>query len=142
MTDESFKLIKGPPVPESEELHQSIWVFKDTLAMVIGTIEEFGNHLGATVWMMMEYGVENSWTMLYTFGPTPGLSIVGLPNDEHIFFHDEKGQLISSNFQDHKFKEYDIHGVYEESFYRKEFEGLGVVRYVVRLEALKPRRQH
>ena len=46
--------------------------------------------------MMMEYGTEDSWSMINSFGPIVGLNPVGIPNDNQIFFRSGDGQLISS----------------------------------------------
>jgi len=60
---------------------------------------------------MVEYGVEDSWTTLYSCGPILGLTIIGMPNDDEVFFMDSNGQLITSNFKDQVFKEFGIHGM-------------------------------
>ena len=114
MNNESFRLMKGPPLPRYHYPYQSAWVLKETLVMVFSTMEDNRYPCGAFVWMMMEYGREDSWAMFCSFGPTPGLTFIGIPNDNEIFFCDSKGQLISSNFDNKKFKEYNFYGMCDQ----------------------------
>jgi len=75
--DESFHLMKGPPLPSYHYPYQSVWVFKDSLPMLFSTYDNDSNiPCGAFIWMMMEYGVEDSWVELYSFEPVPGLAVI------------------------------------------------------------------
>jgi len=112
MTNDSFQLLKGPPLSGEHFRHQSIWVLNKTLAMVVNYVDFYGNPLGnVEVWMMMEYDVDDHWARIHSFGPLNGLTPIGNPNDDKIFCYNDKGCLIAFRFEDHEFKEYDIYGL-------------------------------
>ncbi|KAJ8431271.1 hypothetical protein Cgig2_011124 [Carnegiea gigantea] len=114
MVEESFRLMKGPPYPLCEYSCRSVWVLKDTIVMVVSSSDFWGNPCGTVgVWMMMEYGVHDSWAMVCTFGPMVGLTFVGVLDDEQFFFHDDKNQLISSSITTNdQFKVYAVYGLH------------------------------
>lgn len=95
------------------------------------------------VWVMKEYGVKDSWAMLYSFGHTVELTVVGIPNDVQIFFQDQNnGQLISASFNDGEFKEHDFYIGYdiipEPDSMAQYAETLGILKYVATLAPLNP----
>ena len=93
---------------------------------------------GAFVWMMTEYGAEESWTMLYSCGPINGLAIIGIPNAEQIFFSDVNGQLISYNWEEQVFKESGEYGMRDPSFFPNRYGSQGVLRYVETFVPVNP----
>ena len=107
--------------------------------MASSSFDGQGNFSGIVdLWMMMEYGREDSWTMINSFGPLVGLNAVGIPNDNRIFFRNGNGQLISSGIQDNEIKEHAIYGLREELCHPNIHECLGVLAFVESLVSLKP----
>lgn len=90
---------------------------------------------------MMEYGVESSWSMLYSFEHTVGLAVAGIPNDVQIFFrvHND-GQLVSFGLEDNEVKEHDIYVrcMLIPGLFMSDVATLGILQYVETLTPLKP----
>ena len=138
MTTESFELIKGPPVTKYEYNCKSAWVLNEKIAMVFTPLEDNMHPCGAVVWIMMEYGMEESWTMLHSIGPVLGLTIIGIPNDHQIFFSNQNGQLLSFDFEDQVFKDSDIYGLRKPDLNFPYYCGSqGVLKYVETFVPLK-----
>ena len=65
MVDESFRSMKGPPYPLCEYNCRSVSVLNETIVMVVSSSDFWGSPCGTVgVWMMMEYGVQDSWAMV------------------------------------------------------------------------------
>ena len=85
MEDESFQLIKGPHSSTNYN-QRSVWILKDTLTTMLSSVDFSRNSLGTVeVWLIKEYGVEDSWIMLQSFGPFDGLRCIGIPVDDQNF---------------------------------------------------------
>ena len=141
MSDDSFQLFSEPPLDAIDEHEyfwcRSVWVLKNTLAMVASIVQHNrGNATGnIQLWIMREYGANDSWAMLSSLGPTPGLSPISIPNNDKIFCRDESEQLVSFDLDDHTYKQYGICGARERRFHPID-ESLGVLRYVETLVPL------
>lgn len=119
MAAESFQLINRAPLPKHHyNCLTSTWVLNKSLAYSCSYLDDpYGT---IEVWIMMQYGVKDSWVMSYSswvmsysFKPI-GMSLVGIPNDNQIFFHNNNGQLVASTFGDAQvYKEHAIYGIEE-----------------------------
>ncbi|XP_074263417.1 F-box/kelch-repeat protein At3g23880-like [Silene latifolia] len=143
MTSDVLRLMKGPPIPCHLIVYSSVWVLKDTIAAVISTYDPLNDSLNdplrdIKVWMMMEYGVDDSWVMLFKFNGVSNWAPVGIPYNDRVFFDDESGHLISSDIdEDHQVKEHDVYGMTYPTL--NGIRGtLGILDYVETLTTLKP----
>jgi len=119
MAAESFQLIDRAPLPKHYyNCLTSTWVLSKSLAYSCSYLDDpYGT---IEVRIKTQYGVKDSWVMSYSswvmsysFRPI-GMSLVGIPNDNQIFFRDNKGQLVASTFGDAQVhKEHAICGIEE-----------------------------
>ncbi|KAH9625239.1 hypothetical protein KSS87_004520 [Heliosperma pusillum] len=112
MDTDALRLIKGPPIPTHSRLSWSVWVLKDTIAAVSCVMADSYAQSDVEVWMMMEYGVENSWAILYSFQGVNGWSPIGTPYNDQIFFDNWDGQLLSLGIdEDRQVQKRDVYGM-------------------------------
>uniref|UniRef100_A0A803L7J7 F-box associated domain-containing protein n=1 Tax=Chenopodium quinoa TaxID=63459 RepID=A0A803L7J7_CHEQI len=108
MANETFNLMIRPDqmsiehftLEDNRNINRSVWGFRDTIAVVA----TFATKEKIEVWIMKEYGVEDSWNILCSIpvGSNKGLfDVVGIYNEERIFLcgNNEK-QLISYGIDD------------------------------------------
>ncbi|KAH9625240.1 hypothetical protein KSS87_004521 [Heliosperma pusillum] len=135
MASDVMQLMKAPPFPTPRGVYWSVWVLKDTIAAVSYIFEP---QKDVELWMMMEYGVDDSWVMLFKFHGVGTWTPVGFPYDDRVFFDDESGHLISSDIdKDHKVKEHGVYGLTYSTYYG--IRGTpGILDYVETLNTLKP----
>ncbi|XP_074263421.1 F-box/kelch-repeat protein At3g23880-like isoform X2 [Silene latifolia] len=138
MTSEALHLMKGPPLPTNFPLYWSVWELKDTIAGISSHYLDYPSSEDVEVWMMMEYGVENSWAKMFKFRGINGWSPVGIPYDDRVFFDDQNGQLVSLGMDDdYCVKKHRMYGM-RGSTSHGICGSLGILKYVETLTTLKP----
>ncbi|KNA05642.1 hypothetical protein SOVF_188480 [Spinacia oleracea] len=143
MASETFNVMRGPPVvgvlnedeDEDEDAmddyceleEMSVWVVKET----IGVMVSCSRKETVKVWIMKEYGDEDSWELVSTIATKTyeEYRVIGIPNDKHIFFADFHGNLISYNFENDQVIEYAAFGPYK-GYSGDDSDTLGVLNYV------------
>lgn len=134
--DHSFKVMGGPPIlyDNSIQPKMSVWVFKETICFVARFLEK----KNIEVWIMKEYGVEDSWDLhvsIATQTLDPEFGVVGISDDERIFLGDNNGRLVSYGLHDNQVEENN--GVQVKPL--ESYNGtLGVFNYVESLSPINP----
>ncbi|KMS95039.1 hypothetical protein BVRB_013040 [Beta vulgaris subsp. vulgaris] len=134
--DHSFKVMGGPPIlyDNSIQPKMSVWVFKETICFVARFVEKEN----IEVWIMKEYGVEDSWDLhvsIATQTLDPEFGVVGISDDERIFLGDNNGRLVSYGLHDNQVEENN--GVQVKPL--ESYNGtLGVFNYVESLSPINP----
>lgn len=92
MADEVFQKLKMPPVLWSE--FAQLAVLNDCLAVLTYYYKE--RERCFDMWVMREYGIEESWTKIFTVGPFTGVveRPVGYSKKGEVFLQNKNGQLI------------------------------------------------
>ncbi|KAK9671302.1 hypothetical protein RND81_12G020500 [Saponaria officinalis] len=147
MTTNILQLMKAPPPLEIYYgMYWSMWVVKETIVDAVSYIEGeavydiYSRWNELQVWIMMEYGVEDSWAFLFKFHDDVIEWIpVGLPFEDRIFFDDENGQLISTDLDDdHHVEEHGVYGMRYSTHRHGDHGTLGILNYVETLTTLGP----
>ncbi|KAB1202160.1 hypothetical protein CJ030_MR8G020238 [Morella rubra] len=79
---------------ESRTNWKNFFVLKELVAMAIYIREE--GPFGLDIWLLLEYGVKESWTKLVTVGPnlTGFIQTLGYGKNDTIFFDKSEGELV------------------------------------------------
>ncbi|XP_074321543.1 F-box/kelch-repeat protein At3g23880-like [Silene latifolia] len=136
MSTEVCHLINGPLLPD-ERLYWSVSELKGNIAGIVTYYSEYPSIDEAEVWMMMEYGVANSWAKFFTVREGIGCISIGIPCDEWAFFYDWNGELISARIDDdHCVEKHGVYGMID-STYCGIWGSLRISKYVESLTTLK-----
>ncbi|XP_058187755.1 F-box protein CPR1-like [Rhododendron vialii] len=110
----SEELFESIPLPGIFRLKllSNLCLLKDSLALALSDLHGLGSRRVDTcfdIWVMDEYGVQESWTKKYTTGPLLGChDALGFrPNAEVLLTRHNYRQLVSYDLSAHNIVEYD-----------------------------------
>nr|ABR18786.1 class S F-box protein [Nicotiana alata] len=119
--DFSTEIFRSMKMPESCNAYDgkrySLAVVNESLTLICypspdSEIDQTQNTMD--IWIMMEYGVNESWTKKYIISPLPIESPLTIWRDHLLLLQSKTGQLISYNLRSNEVKEFDLRG-YPES---------------------------
>ncbi|KAM7487336.1 hypothetical protein LguiB_024820 [Lonicera macranthoides] len=112
VVNEVFGYIALPDVPpKPSQICCALRVWKDQLALVYHYYD--GDDIRFEMWVMEEYGVNESWNLKMVFGPSPGIMLLlgSGKNGELIFFNNNSMEVDLYDPVDQKTKKPSIHGL-------------------------------
>lgn len=105
MSDEDFRLIRLPNRDGlwDYKIKKSMAVLSGSIALIVRLVE--GMEKSFDIWVMLEYGVEESWTKQFKIGPVLGVDRpLGFAKNGQLLLVDDNGHLVSLDFNGKEIK--------------------------------------
>ncbi|XAR51563.1 hypothetical protein NMG60_11006224 [Bertholletia excelsa] len=110
ITKEEFRSFGFPPgcfYPDGR--YRSLSVLNDSLALIL--YKPSDSEKCFDVWVMSEYGVEESWSQVFSIGPLPGIDCpLTVWKDRELLLESSSGQLVSCYLENQEIKEFSVYG--------------------------------
>lgn len=94
------------------KVEKSIAVLNDSIALIVRLVE--GTKKSFDIWVMCEYGVQESWTKLFKMGPISGVNrpLGFSKNGDWLLLVDDNEELVSCNLDcKHAIKNLHVIGI-------------------------------
>ncbi|KAK2972774.1 hypothetical protein RJ640_027869 [Escallonia rubra] len=111
ISTEVFQQIQLPDVcafPDGNE--RAFLVLNESIALVLYNPSAQASF---DIWLMIEYGVAESWTKLFTIGPFVQVEHPLLFWKHELLLEKANGQLVSCNLKSQRLKEFQVYGAQE-----------------------------
>ena len=118
MTAEIFQIIRLPNLEDNDNASESkvFWpefsVFHNCIAMIIYDLKQTVTEKIFEIWVMHEYGVEESWNKQFVIGPLLGIQFpLGFAKNDELLLVDSSRQLVSYNSNAQEIKSLQVRGL-------------------------------
>jgi F-box interacting protein len=112
MSHEVFRWMALPDLGNLRDVRtkKSFNVLDSCIAVIVHVVD--GVEKSFDIWVMCEYGVEESWTKQFKIGPISGVDRpLGFGNNDNLLLVDHKGKVVSCDSNTHEIKNLNIRGV-------------------------------
>ncbi|KAM7497898.1 hypothetical protein LguiA_022312 [Lonicera macranthoides] len=135
LKNETFGVMRVPPKAK-KEWNVRVMLFGESLSLIDERIST--NQCYCYIWVMKEYGVENSWTRQFKIDTTPGRHLreyhgplrgpYGFRKNGDVLLTIDRGRLVSYNPKSRKLKKLGIRGCVRSFYINTYMESLVLLK--------------